>query len=164
MKEKKESGKSIVKTFRIDINLADKIEVLREARDTTMRTIITDALVSYLSEHLDKARLTMEEIAKVKEEADLKEHMYIPIEYYAMSNDLTVQEVNKKISKRELRSVTLGSVKLVMIEVNEAAYKKAELLMIRNNVSKTQKEITALRAELNKLKREIKNEKEDDTL
>lgn len=152
-----EKSTSVVKTFRLDNELSKKIDLLRDARNTTMQNIIKEALVQYLKEHLDEARIAIDEITRAKEKSNLKEHMYIPIQYYALYNDMTVEETNKMISRKELQSVTLGGVILVMIDISESAYKKAELLVIKHNVSKVMKEMSSLKSEVSRLKKELKS-------
>lgn len=153
----KKKDTSVVKTFRLDPDLSEKIDILKKAGNVTMQHIIKEALTEYMKVHLDEAQTIVEKIYKTKELTDLKEHMYIPIDYYALYNDLTKAEVNRMISKNDLQSIIIGDVTLIMIDISEASYKKAELLVIKHNVLQVMKDVNSIKLELSKIKKNIKN-------
>ncbi|MBW6487461.1 hypothetical protein [Sulfurimonas sp.] len=159
--ENKNGG--IVKTFRLDIETSNKIDLLKKANNTTMRQIMTDALNEYFKVHLDDAQEAINTVYKAKQHTDLSEHMYIPIDYYALYNDTNKAEINRMISKNELQSVVLGDITLIMVDISESAYKRAELLIMRSNMIKIKKEMQIIRRELNKIKKTQDSEIEGDT-
>lgn len=144
----KTKTESIVKTFRLRKDISDKIEILRNVENTTLQNIITNALVEYIDKHLDRASEQVKIISELQNEAVNSQHMYVPIKYYAEFNDITIVEVKKAIKDGDIKSLVLGENELVMIDMNESMYKKAELLAIKNNISSLAKRLRKLENEV----------------
>jgi len=150
----KKKIESVIKTFRLRKDISDQIEILKNIENTTLQDIISKALIEYLDKNLNKASEQVKLISALQNEALNSQHMYVPIEYYAEFNDLTIVEIKKSIKDENLKSLTLGENELIMIDMNESMYKKAELLAIKNNVSSLAKKLYKLEKEFNSYKRE----------
>ena len=114
-----------------------------------MQKVITDALDEYLHKNLNKAQ------EQIEDDINVNEYMYIPLKYYAMFNDLSKIDIDRMIKWKEVKSIKIGGSTLIMIDVNENIYKKAELLVIKGNVSSVMKEINSMKKEISKLKSQV---------
>jgi valyl-tRNA synthetase len=152
------NDKSMVKTFRMQFDLVEKVDILRKVKNVPMQKIITDAIEEYAASNLGEAMDSINKVNKIQNDYNIEEYILIPIGYYAMFNDLALIEVKAQIKRGKLKSIELGSNTLVLIDINESFYKKAELLAIKNNVSNIAKELYALKAKVNKIERKISNE------
>ena len=149
----KKKTESVVKTFRLRKDISDQLEILKNIENVTLQHIISNALIEYLDKNLTKASKQLQTISKLKTEEINSQHMYIPIKYYAEFNELTIIEIKKLIKEGTVKSLTLGENELIMIDINESMYKKAELLSIKNNISSMAKKLRKLENEFSSFKR-----------
>ena len=152
---------SVVKTFRLRKDISDQIEILRNVESTTLQHIISNALIEYVDKHLNKASEQVKLISELQSEEINSQHMYVPIQHYAEFNGLTIIEIKKSIKDGYTKSITLGENELIMIDMNESMYKKAELVSMKNNMSSIAKKLYKLEKEMARLKREKSNELSD---
>ena len=145
-----EPKKSEIKSFRMRDDVIEVIKTLKKVDPSiTMQKVITDALDEYLHKNLNKAQ------EQIEDDINVNEYMYIPLKYYAMFNDLSKIDIDRMIKWKEVKSIKIGGSTLIMIDVNENIYKKAELLVIKGNVSSVMKEINSMKKEISKLKSQV---------
>lgn len=149
MSKEKEEG--IVKTFRLPISLADKIELLSQLRGGNQTDIVKAAIIEYIEKNLDQAQKTIE---LIQTQEDNDEYMFIPAKYYKLFNNLTDIELQKNIKDNSVKIITLGTVSMVMVKMSESIYNKAESVVFRNEISTLKREYNTLKNDLNSIKRE----------
>lgn len=153
----------ITKSFRISEDRLGKLEKLQRINNITMHDVITTALDNYFISNLEDCEIEMDKVANIFNDSNMipTEYMYIPLEYYAMFNDITKRDVEVLIHKKEIKSVALGCTQLIMIDINEAIYRKAELLIIKNNINSITKNQRTAKSEAIKHKKQIENLKDE---
>jgi len=150
--------KSTVKTFRITDELSGKIDDLREIKNITLQAFLEEAIIDCLGKYSDEATTVTKLIKDNFEHRG--EHMYIPKKYYALYNDLAIEEVTRFIKTGTIISIKIGGTDLIMIDASEDIYKKAELLAIKGNISSIMKRMRKMEGEFAKVKTEIKKIKQ----
>ena len=111
-----------------------------------------------LNLYFDKMKIADNELEEmIKDNDSNNEFMLIPVDYYAKYNDLAMIEVLHKIKQGKLKAITYSGVKLILIDTSKDIYKKAEFLVIRDNISTVMKEIAALKKEMRALKKADKS-------
>ncbi|MFA6195351.1 MAG: hypothetical protein WC656_01750 [Sulfurimonas sp.] len=156
---------SVVKTFRMKRELADKLDTVKAARNEKIQKIITDAIEAYLAQNLGEAKECIKTAKEIKSSMNINEHMLMPIHYYALFNDLALIEVKAQIKRGAIKSIDFADEIFILIDISENLYKKAELLMIKGNVSSVMKELHTLKKRVNKMERTMtgaKIEEDDD--
>ena len=149
-----DSKKSTVTSFRLNNDLIQKISELQDSTKKKKQEIMETALNLYF----EKMRITDDDLEDmIKDNDSNNEFMLIPIDYYAKYNDLAMIEVLHKIKQGKLKSVTYSGVKLIIIDTSKEIYKKAELFVIRDNISTAMKEIGILKKEMRALKKADKS-------
>lgn len=149
-----DSKKSTVTSFRLNNDLIQKISKLQDSTKKKKQEIMETALNLYF----DKMKIADNELEEmIKDNDSNNEFMLIPVDYYAKYNDLAMIEVLHKIKQGKLKAITYSGVKLILIDTSKDIYKKAEFLVIRDNISTVMKEIAALKKEMRALKKADKS-------
>ena len=147
----------VTKSFRISDDRLGKLEKLQKINNISMQNVITAALDNYFLSNLEDCEIEIDKVANVFNDSEVNptEYMYIPLEYYAMFNDITKRDVEVLLHRKEIKSVALGCTQLVMIDINESIYRKAELLVIKYNINSFAKGQKNLKSESAKNKKQI---------
>lgn len=137
----------------MDDSRLEKVSILQKANNITFQDVVTNALDNYFSENVDYVE---EQFKKIADDEILStDYIYIPIKNYVAFNDISLRDVEVMIKQKKLMSLSLGQTQLIMIDSNLEAYKKIELMMIKNNVTNLTISQKSFKRELNQYKNEI---------
>ncbi|MDX9744899.1 MAG: hypothetical protein RBT59_13855 [Arcobacteraceae bacterium] len=144
--------KSTLTSFRLPIELSEKLNHFRQIKETTLQDVMRCALNEYLDKHLTNTQKTIELINSME---NTTEYMFIPEKYYMLFNNLEKLELEQEKKEKKVKTVTLGDITLIMIKVSKSIYKKAELIALKNEVSGLKQNINILNNTVASLKRNL---------
>lgn len=147
----------VTKSFRIDEKTIEQLSLLQKVNNISFQDVVTNAINDYLERNLENFEINMHSFDDSSNEISNKntDYMFIPIDIYAMFNDLTRRDVEVQIQKKLLDSISLGQTVLIMININNKHYKKTELLLIKHSMNTIRQEYRRSKAELMRQKKEI---------
>ena len=141
-------------SFRLREDISNDLDILKKTTNTTLQDIMRKALTNYLDKELNTEHSAVE---LLKSDTNLKEHILIPISYYLLLNNVERAIVMNKINTHQLKSITINDSILILVDISENIYKKAELMSIQESISNLTKDYREMKNELNALRREIKS-------
>jgi len=148
--------KNIIKSVRMDERLLARLEAIKEIQGKSLQDIALKALNNYADFHDKQNNELAKELNNNDDLMGFQEYMYIPVKYYALYNNISIYDAQKLVKTKQIKSIQIGDIRLILIDMSESIYRKSELIVIKNNVTSVMKEVNNLKKEVYKLRREQK--------